>query len=105
MEMMDYKIEHFFSDNLYVRKMELERGHASFTHKHVYDHLSILAKGSACVTVDGVMTEYVAPAVIEIKKNQVHGIYAIEDLVWYCIHSTDAETAEEIESQTVVMEN
>ena len=105
MEMIDFKIEHFFSDNLYVRKMELEKGHTSFTHKHVYDHLSILAKGSACVTVDGVMTEYVAPAVIEIEKNQTHKIYAIQNLVWYCIHSTDATTTEEIESQTVVMEN
>ena len=101
---MDFNIEHFFSDSVYIKKMELQAGHMSLTHKHVFDHFSILGSGSALVTVDGVQSKYVAPAVIEIKKNQVHKIFAVEDIVWYCIHATELKTPEEIDLQTVVME-
>ena len=41
------------------------------THKHVYDHLSILAQGKVRVSVGPVSQEYIAPAMIEIKKLKI----------------------------------
>ena len=101
----DFNVEHFFSEGVYARKMELQPGVFVPTHKHVYDHLSILGQGRVRVWVDDVITEYAAPAMITVKKNQVHKIFALEKSVWYCIHPTEATSPEEVDAQTVVMEN
>ena len=92
--------EHFFTEGVYARKMSIPKGMQVPTHKHVYDHLSILAQGRVRVAVGPVITEYVAPAMIEIKKNIAHKITAIEDSVWFCVHATDATDIESLE-QTV----
>lgn len=80
--------QHHFSDGLYAKQMTLDKGHYAESHKHNYDHLSILAKGHVIVIADGVSTEYVAPACINIKKDVTHEIHALDDVIWYCIHAT-----------------
>lgn len=58
------------------------------SHKHNYDHLSLLCRGKVKVTVDGVETIYTAPTGIVIGAGKVHTIQALEDeTLWYCIHS------------------
>jgi quercetin dioxygenase-like cupin family protein len=96
------KIEHFFTQGLYARKMIVPAGTNVPTHRHVYDHLSILAQGRVRVSVGPVTKEYVAPAMIEIKKNIVHTISAVEDSVWFCIHATDATDVESLESTAII---
>lgn len=95
-------IEHFFTEGVYARKMEIRAGTQVPTHKHVYDHLSILAKGRVRVAVGLVIQEYVAPAMIEIKKDIAHKITALEDSVWFCVHATTATDIESLE-QTVIL--
>lgn len=102
---LELNIEHHFSTGLYARKHEVKKGGFVQTHKHNYDHMSILAQGRALVTVDFQTRELVAPAVIEIKAGKTHRITAVEDLVWFCIHATDATTADEVEAATIMMEN
>lgn len=95
-------IEHFFTEGVYARKMTLPAGTQVPTHKHVYNHLSILAQGRVKVAVGVIIQEYIAPAMIEIKKDISHTITAIEDSVWFCVHATDATDVESLESTVIV---
>lgn len=79
-------IAHYFSGGVYAKKMVLAAGHVATTHKHEYDHMSILSSGVAVVTCEGVESKYVAGDVVEIKKCVEHSILAVEDSVWFCIH-------------------
>lgn len=97
-------IEHFFTDGVYARKMVIPKGTKVPTHKHAYNHLSILAHGRVRVAVGAIIQEYIAPAMIEVRKDVVHTILALEDSVWYCIHATDATDVESLE-QTVIVKD
>lgn len=85
-------IEHFHAGNVYSKAARIPAGHILVQHKHKYDHLSILASGTVVVDVDGERTEYTGPACLNIRAGIHHGVRALTDSVWYCIHSvTDAE--------------
>jgi quercetin dioxygenase-like cupin family protein len=56
-----------------------------------------LAKGGVTVEVEGVRTEYKAPACINILAGQHHTITAHEDSVWFCIHATQETDADKID--------
>lgn len=86
---IDLGVVHHFSDGLYAKEMVIPAGHFAVSHAHAYDHLSILAKGHATVEVDGVTTEYTAPACINIAAGKHHEVVAITDIVWFCVHATD----------------
>jgi quercetin dioxygenase-like cupin family protein len=90
-------IKHHFSDHLYAKEVHIPAGHTLTQHKHKFDHLSILAKGAVKAIVDGVVTEIVAPACLNIEKNKQHSVVALTDCVWYCIHSTTEDDATKIE--------
>lgn len=96
------KTEHFFTQGLYAKKSIVPAGTQVPSHRHVYDHLSILAQGRVRVSVGPITKEYVAPAMIEIKKNLVHTISVVEDSVWFCVHATDATDVESLESTAIV---
>lgn len=61
-------------------------------HVHDYDHMSVLARGTAVVTiVNPARTEEEthvmnAGEFIVIKAGYTHQIYAATDIIWYCIH-------------------
>ena len=94
---MDDLIKHFFSDGLYAKEIRIPENHCATQHKHTYDHMSILAEGWVVVKVDGVETEYHAPACINIKAGKNHEIIGVTDSVWYCIHATDETDVEKID--------
>jgi quercetin dioxygenase-like cupin family protein len=94
---VDLGVVHHFSAGLYAKQMLLPAKHFVVSHAHAYDHLSILAKGDVTVEVDGVRTEYKAPACINILAGQHHIITAHEDSVWFCIHATEETDANKID--------
>jgi len=73
--------------NLYTRMMHFtNKGDTEPGHAHVYDHLTLLAKGSIKVTVNGEATEFTAPHSIYIQKNKQHELVALEDdTLAFCI--------------------
>lgn len=75
--------------NLYSRMMHFKRvGDMEEGHKHQFDHLTLLAKGSLKVTMEGVATEFTAPHMIYIRADKNHELVALEDdTVAYCIHA------------------
>lgn len=85
---IDLHTQHFFSEKIYAKQMKLPKGHFAVSHKHNYDHLSILASGIAEVTTDTETRQYTAPSCIEIKAGVEHTIVAITDVCWFCVHNT-----------------
>jgi quercetin dioxygenase-like cupin family protein len=82
-------ITHHFSDGLYAKEIHVGAGQAILKHTHDFSHLSILAKGKIAVLIGEEIEIVNAPACIEIKAGITHGVKAIEDCVWFCIHVTD----------------
>jgi quercetin dioxygenase-like cupin family protein len=103
--MINFQVEHFFSDGVYSRKMVIPKGTQVPTHKHKFNHMSIVASGKVQVTVDGQTKEYVGPTQIEIKKDQVHTVYALEETVWFCVHATNVTDADEIDHELIIGED
>ena len=100
---IEFLPEHFFSGGVYARKWEIPANTQVPTHKHVYDHMSILASGHVTVTADGNTVEYTAPAVLDIKKNLEHTIRAYEDSIWFCIHATSETDVDRIKEDTIIV--
>jgi quercetin dioxygenase-like cupin family protein len=82
-------VAHYFSDGVYAKQMSLEKGHVARSHKHNYDHLSVLASGKVEIVCNGVKNASEAPSCIDIKAGIEHEIIAHEDSVFFCIHATN----------------
>jgi quercetin dioxygenase-like cupin family protein len=80
-------IEHHFIGGTYFKKMSLSAGDIAITHAHNFDHGSILIKGMAIVTCDGIERVYEPGDVIEIKSGVKHSIKALDDVIWLCVHA------------------
>lgn len=75
--------------NVFVRQMHFAKtGDTEVQHIHQFDHITLLSKGSLEVECNGKLTKFVAPHMIYIKANYVHGMTALEDdTLAYCIHA------------------
>ena len=91
------EITHHFSDGLYAKESFVPAGTAILKHMHDFSHLSILAKGRVAVMKGELIEIIEAPACIEIKANVVHGIKAMSDCVWFCIHATDEKDPSKVD--------
>lgn len=101
---MTPEIIHHFSDGLYAKETFIPKGMILKQHKHIYSHLSILAKGSVVVNRNEELTTFKAPCCIDIEKNISHGVLALEDCVWYCIHTTDEKDSEKVDEVLIQKE-
>ena len=90
-------VVHHFATGIYAKEQVLLAGYEVTTHRHTYDHLSILAKGKCRVTTDQGCVEYTAPACVTIEKGLNHRIEAIEDATWFCIHNTFETDPEKVD--------
>jgi quercetin dioxygenase-like cupin family protein len=78
--------------NVFARQMHFKNaGDVEQGHTHPYDHLSLLAKGSVRIEVNGEATDFVAPHMIWVRADQEHKLTALSDgTVIYCIHALRA---------------
>ena len=90
-------ISHHFSDGLYAKESRFSEGTAILKHTHNFSHLTILAKGKVAVMIDEEIEIIEAPACIEIKAGITHGVKAITDCVWFCIHATDEKDPSKVD--------
>jgi len=77
-------------DGVAIKQMHLEReGWFVKQHRHVYDHVTLLATGSMRVWMgDNAPVDYVAPYPITVKAGVTHSMQALADnTVAYCIHN------------------
>ena len=63
----DLEIQHHFTKDAYAKRMKLPKGSVVYSHKHVYDHFGIAAKGSVLVRTDEGEQIYEAGSCINIK--------------------------------------
>jgi quercetin dioxygenase-like cupin family protein len=91
-------ITHHFSDGLYAKEASFEAGTAILKHTHTFSHLSILAKGKVAVLRGSEIDIVDAPACIEIKAGLTHGVKALTDCVWFCIHATDEKDPSKVDN-------
>lgn len=77
-----------FVGNIWVRQNYFEKaGDKVGGHIHYFDHVSLLAKGSVEVRIDGKDPRvFHAPTFIVIRKEHRHEVTALEDdTSWYCV--------------------
>jgi len=89
---------HHFSDGLYAKQMIIASDTMILKHTHSFSHLSILASGKVAVMRGDDAEIIEAPACIEIKAGLVHGVKALTDCVWFCIHATDEKDASKVDN-------
>lgn len=75
--------------NIFSRMMHFKKaGDIELGHKHLHDHLTLLASGSLKVIVEGEETVFTAPHMIYIHADKKHELIAlVDDTVAYCIHA------------------
>ena len=101
---MQAGVVHHFSDGLYAKETFIPKDMILKQHQHNYSHLSILAKGSVVVNKNNDLIVYKAPCCIEIEKEISHGVLALEDCVWYCVHATDEKDETKVDSVLIQKE-
>ena len=74
--------------NIYIRMMTFnEEGSSEPPHKHIFDHIQVLATGKVKITVNDQESIHSAPKMIYIKKNVAHSIVALEPgTTIMCVH-------------------
>lgn len=89
-----------YAGNVFARQMLFQKvGDVEAEHSHQFDHLTLLAKGSLEVTVDGETRTFVAPHMIWIAKDKGHRLVALEDgTLAFCIHAVRGQDGEPLES-------
>ena len=98
MDFIEPKIQHHFGGGVYAKEAFIPANSLLMQHTHKFDHLSILAKGSVELVVDGVKSIVDAPACITIQAGKHHGVKSLTDVTWYCIHATDCVDEDEIDN-------
>lgn len=92
-------IAHHFSSGVYAKETHIPAGKVLTQHVHSFDHLSVLASGSAMVEVDGVGELMTGPTVVTIKAHKEHKVTSLTDVVWFCIHATDETDPEKVDAR------
>lgn len=98
-------IAHHFGGGVYAKETRVSVGQVLVQHKHEHAHLSILACGTVEVLVDGKRSILTGPACLTIEAEKHHGIRALTDVVWYCIHATDCTDATEVDQVLIAEES
>lgn len=88
-------LEHFITNNTYVRQITLPKGMLLTGKVHNFDHTSILSVGEVTVMTNEGVTRIKAPATWISKANTKRLIYVHEDTIWSTVHySLNTEVAD-----------
>ena len=97
-------IIHHFSSGVYAKETHIPQGTFLMQHKHTYSHMSILASGTVELSVDGDVKTITGPACLTIEAGKHHGVKALTDVVWYCVHATDCTDVENVDEVLIAKE-
>jgi quercetin dioxygenase-like cupin family protein len=88
------QVEIHSTDDIYIRQIAVKKALTVIPqHSHAYDHLTMVARGSVKVSMEGGITkDYVAPTGIMIKAGVKHLFVTLEDdTLLYCVHNLRGE--------------
>jgi quercetin dioxygenase-like cupin family protein len=94
-------VQHHFGGGVYAKAVHIPAGYVLVQHKHKFDHLSVLASGIVVLDADGFRSEVKGPCCLNIKAGIHHGVKAVTDAVWYCIHASNEDSPEAADSELV----
>jgi quercetin dioxygenase-like cupin family protein len=97
MTLDDLSIVHHFGDNEYIKETHIPAGTELEQHKHKHSHLSVLVKGKASVTVDGVTSTYDGYHTMLIGAHKSHKVTALTDCTWLCVWGTTEKDVSKID--------
>jgi len=99
-------ISHHFSSGVYCKLVRIPNEYTVQSHKHKFDHMSMLISGNVVVETETTQQAYSAdkgPVIIEIKAGISHAITSFDgDAMWACIHATDWTDESTIDEVLVV---
>ncbi|HUD33795.1 MAG TPA: hypothetical protein VMR43_12375 [Variovorax sp.] len=95
-------VAHLFGGGVYIKETRIPAGMVLVQHKHAHEHLSYLASGTVELHVDGVTRTVVGPVGLTIEAGKHHGVKALTDALWLCIHATDCEDEETVDEALIV---
>ncbi|WP_422096337.1 cupin domain-containing protein [Variovorax sp.] len=101
----DLQLQHHFGGGVYAKETIIPAGLVLVQHKHAHDHLSILASGTVVLEVEGERRTLVGPACVTVEAGKHHGVRAITEAVWYCIHATDNTDAETVDGKLIAADS
>jgi len=90
-------IQHHFGGGVYVKETAFPAGSVLVQHRHSHAHLSYLVSGTVQVEVEGDRRQLTGPTCLEIQAHKHHGVKALTDCVWLCIHATDCTDEEGVD--------
>lgn len=93
-------VTHYFpteGNPVYMRQMQAEAGRVIGSHKHRYEHYSVLVEGRVRADFDGKTEEHEGFSVMVVPAGVEHRITALTDIVWLCVHGVDEMDIESID--------
>lgn len=104
-EMPDVPIKHQFADQLYIRQMDLKKGHVIVGAIHNHLHVWFLLTGKVIINNNGEIIEYIAPCYTLSKPGSKRVILALEDSIFVNVHKNPSNTKDikELEKEIVSM--
>lgn len=91
--------------NVWIKMMHFrQKGDVMRGHTHLFDHPTILSKGSLEVTIGDEVSVFTGPAIIYIERGKMHTLVALEDDTHAsCIHAIrDGEAIEDIVTEDMI---
>ena len=85
-------ITHEFSDQLYMRRMDMKEDSFLISMYHHTDHLWFLLKGKITVTTNGETVEHIAPCYEKSIKGAKRLIACLEDAIFVNVHKNPSNT-------------
>lgn len=82
-------VVHHFAGGVYAKQTAIPAGMVLVQHKHKFDHLSVLVSGTVELDVDGGRSTITGPSCLAISAGKHHGVKAMTDTIWLCVHATD----------------
>jgi|TARA_R110000796_G_scaffold245391_1_gene369570 hypothetical protein len=88
----DFPITHDFSDQLYMRKMKMQKGSLVISTYHHTDHFWFLLEGTIEVNTGGEVVKHIAPCYEKSIKGAKRIIVCIEDCLFINVHKNPSNT-------------
>lgn len=73
------------SGNVFAVETRIPPGLKLEAHRHAHGHLSVLAQGTADVTIDGKTKRFTGPCVVTVPANTQHEVVSVTPVVWFCL--------------------
>jgi hypothetical protein len=101
---VDLKVEHYFSEGVYARALEIPAGVQLTGKIHKFEQLNILAKGKMKVLVGDFYKVVKSPFIVVSPPGTKRIAIALEDCVWVTIHGTYETDLELIEKTFIAQD-